>query len=280
MWHWKFSAQLKMTTALFCYTTLCNGHSYPDDLQATWCPHLPVSISPDPPTPARYYSGAKRRGLTAQRSASRRRRSASALIWTSKTKPAKNPKIQPCPLKTQNNTTLEPNGNGYYEISLSMNMCRAGRCRASFKHGWQSRITLLNFCPVIQQLLTLTSEVVQYNQGEYLLVESDCAFSRIWFLQDQLESPQDGVNYSSNPIWKDIQLSSEKLKPRQHIWSKSRLPFPELHRLVISSHYTRWLSSLDLSDAVLIPNSKSAKGLFHHRILCNKESASVLLKEN
>ena len=175
MWHWKFSAQLKMTTALFCYTTLCNGHSYPDDLQATWCPHLPVSISPDPPTPARYYSGAKRRGLTAQRSASRRRRSASALIWTSKTKPATNPKIQPCPLKTQNNTTLEPNGNGYYEISLSMNMCRAGRCRASFKHGWQSRITLLNFCPVIQQLLTLTSEVVQYNQGEYLLVESDCA---------------------------------------------------------------------------------------------------------
>lgn len=163
MWHWKFSAQLKMKTALFWYTTLRNGHSYPDDLKATWCPHLPVSISPDPPTPARYYTGAKRRGLTAQRSLSRRRRTESAIILTRKTKPATNPEIQPCPLKAQNNATSEPNGNGYCEISFSMNishMCRTGRCRASFKHGWRNRITLLNFCPVIQQLLTLTSEVV------------------------------------------------------------------------------------------------------------------------
>jgi hypothetical protein len=54
MRHWKFSAELKLSTALFWDATLRNGQSDPDVSEATRCLHLPVSTSPDPLTPARY----------------------------------------------------------------------------------------------------------------------------------------------------------------------------------------------------------------------------------
>jgi hypothetical protein len=157
MRHRKFSTQSKLTTTSFWYTVLRNGQSDPNVLQATRCSHLPVSTGLSGPTdPCK---------ILHWRETSPLRRTESSPIWTRNTKQRLQIiKFSLFPPKTQNNTTSELNGNGYFEISFSLNtvrMRRASRWRSQFKHSWQNRITLLNCCPVIQQLLMLISKIVQ-----------------------------------------------------------------------------------------------------------------------
>jgi hypothetical protein len=155
MRHWKFSAQLKLTTTSFWNTMLHNGESNPNVLDATRCPHLPVSTGPSGSTdPCRILHWREKVTASTNRIFTNTNQEDEAM--------ATNTEIQPCPLKKQNNTTSELNGNAYYEISFSLNtvrMRRASRWRNQFKHGWQNRITLLNCCPVIQQLYMLISKI-------------------------------------------------------------------------------------------------------------------------